>query len=74
MEQGEQVTYRITIKGRLDESWAELLENPCIAHDADGNTVLSGPLVDQAALHGLLRKIRDLNLSLISVITSGGES
>jgi len=73
-ERGEQAIYRITLKGHLDESWAEWLANPTITHDADGNTILTGPLVDQAALHGLLRKIRDLNLPLISVITLGGES
>jgi len=66
-ERPEQASYRITIEGHLDESWAEWLENPAITHDAAGNTILSGPQVDQAALHGILRKIRDLNLTLISV-------
>ena len=66
-EQPERASYRITIRGHLDESWAEWLNNPTITHDADGNTILSGPMVDQAALHGILRKIRDLNLTLISV-------
>jgi len=73
-EQVEQASYRIVLKGHLDESWAEWLADPTISHDADGNTVLIGPLVDQAALHGLLRKIRDLNLPLISVTTMGGKA
>ena len=73
-EQDEQTIYRITLKGHLDQSWAEWLANPTITYDAEGNTILTGPLIDQAALHGLLRKIRDLNLPLISVTTSRGEA
>jgi hypothetical protein len=60
--------YEVRIKGHLDDRWAERFEGLSFSHEADGTTILSGPVVDQAALHGLLRKVRDLGLLLISVI------
>ena len=59
--------YQIKIKGHLDERWAEWFEEMTFTHEKDGTTTLDGPLPDQTALHSILRKIRDLNLQLISV-------
>jgi hypothetical protein len=65
--------YEIKIKGNLDPRWSEWFAALQLAH-LDGNeTLLSGMLPDQAALHGLLERIRDLNITLISV-TCGGPS
>lgn len=59
--------YEIRLKGHLDERWAAWFDGLSLTRESDGTTVLSGPVVDQAALHGLLRKVRDLGLPLISV-------
>ena len=59
--------YHITIQGRLDAQWSDWFDGLTITNQANGQTVLSGPIVDQAALHGVLVKIRDLGLPLISV-------
>jgi hypothetical protein len=59
--------YAIRVKGYIDCCWSEWLGGLSISYEANGNTLLSGPLADQAALHGLLAKIRDLNLALLSV-------
>jgi hypothetical protein len=64
---GEPVVYEIRIKGHLDRRWAEWFEGMVITPEDDGETLLVGPVADQAALHGLLRKVRDLGLPLISV-------
>ena len=55
------------VGGQLDERWSEWFEGLAIAHTAQGDTILSGLVVDQAALHGLLAKLRDLGLSFVSV-------
>ena len=60
--------YEIRIKGHLDNRWADRFEGLSFTHASDGTTILSGPIVDQAALYGLLRKVRDLGLPLLSVI------
>ena len=60
--------YEIRVKGHLDSRWADWFEGLSFTHESDGTTILSGPVVDQAALHGLLRKVRDLGMPLISVI------
>ncbi len=57
----------ITIEGHLDRCWAEWFDGWTMAYADTGETVLSGPVADQAALHGLLMRIRDLNLTLIAV-------
>jgi hypothetical protein len=57
----------IKIKGRLEKRWTEWFEGLTFTHESDGTTTLSGPLPDQAALHSILLKIRDMNLTLISV-------
>ena len=59
--------YEIRLKGHLDARWADQFEHMSFTHASDGTTILSGPLVDQAALYGLLRKVRDLGLPLIAV-------
>jgi len=59
--------YEIRIKGHLDGRWANWFEGMTITLEEDGNTLLAGPVIDQAALHGLLRKVRDLGLPLLSV-------
>lgn len=59
--------YRIRIKGQLDSQWTDWFEGLTITLDDNGDTLLTGPVVDQAALHGLLKKIRDLGMPLISV-------
>ena len=64
----EPARYEIRLKGHLDARWADQFENLSFTHESDGTTILSGPVVDQAALHGLLRKVRDLGLPLVSVM------
>ncbi len=59
--------FKIRIKGHMDKKWADWFYGLQITHEKDGTTTLFGPLPDQAALHSILRKIRDLNLQLISV-------
>lgn len=59
--------YKIRIKGHMDTRWADWFDRLQIMHEKDETTTLYGPLPDQAALHSILRKIRDLNLQLISV-------
>jgi hypothetical protein len=60
-------TYQIRVKGNLDQKWSDWFDGFTITPQADGATLLTGPVVDQAALHGLLGKIRDLGLPLLSV-------
>ena len=59
--------YKIRIKGQLDSQWTDWFEGLTITLDDNGDTLLTGPVVDQAALHGLLKKVRDLGMPLISV-------
>jgi hypothetical protein len=59
--------YEIRVKGHLDDTWARWFDGLAITHEEDGTTALTGSLVDQPALHGLLIRIRDLGLSLVSV-------
>ncbi len=59
--------YQIRIKGHLDRRWTDWFGGMTITLEENGYTLLTGPVVDQAALHGLLRKVRDLGLPLISV-------
>jgi len=59
--------YRIRVKGHLRPEWSEWFDNMTIIPEKNGDTTLSGLVVDQAALHGLLVKVRDLGLTLIAV-------
>jgi len=57
----------IRIEGHLDARWAAWFDGLTLTHSSDGTTVIRGPIADQAALHGLLQKVRDLGLPLVSV-------
>jgi hypothetical protein len=59
--------YRIQVQGRLDVHWSDWLDGMAVQHRDDGTTELVGPVTDQAALHGVIARIRDLGLLLISV-------
>jgi len=59
--------YEIRLKGHLETRWAAWFDGLSLTHESDGTTVIHGPIVDQAALHGVLQKVRDLGLPLVSV-------
>ena len=59
--------YEIRVQGHLDQHWSEWFDGLAISYDVDDNTVLRGPLTDEAALHGVLIKVRDLTLPLLAV-------
>jgi hypothetical protein len=60
--------YEIRLKGRLDGRWAAWFDGLSLTQQDDGTTVIHGPVADQAALHGLLQKVRDVGVPLVSVI------
>lgn len=66
------MSYQIRVKGLLDRHWAHWFEGLEISPGDDGETVLTGLVADQAALHSLLRKVRDLGMPLLSVSRVGG--
>jgi hypothetical protein len=59
--------YAIRIKGHLGSRWAPWFDGLALTHEGDGTTLIQGPVADQAALHGLLRNLRDIGLPLISI-------
>ncbi|GAB5426391.1 MAG: hypothetical protein Crog4KO_35380 [Crocinitomicaceae bacterium] len=59
--------YQIKIKGQLSTDWSDWFSGLALSHDDNGNTILSGEVVDQSALHGLLKRIRDMGLELVSI-------
>ena len=61
------MAYQIRVKGHLHSGWTEWFEGLTITLEENGDMLLTGPLIDQAALHGLLKKVRDLGMPLISV-------
>jgi hypothetical protein len=61
------VVYQIRLKGHLGSQWTDWFEGLTITLEDNGNTLLTGPVIDQAALYGLLKKVRDLGLPLVSV-------
>jgi hypothetical protein len=63
------IYYQITIQGHLDRYWSSWFDGLRITHEVNGTTTLAGPLADQAALHGVLIRIRDLGLPLVAVST-----
>lgn len=63
----EPAPYAIRLKGHLGREWADRFEGLTIVLTEDGDTLLTGPLSDQAALHGLLKKVRDLGIPLLAV-------
>jgi hypothetical protein len=66
-DQYEPGVYAIRIRGHLAARWADWFEGLTITHEANGDTLLTGPVIDQTALHGMLRKVRDLNMTLVAV-------
>jgi hypothetical protein len=64
-------TYELRVKGHLDDRWSAPLGGLAVQHQQDGATLLVGPVVDQAALHGVINRIRDLGLPLLSVQRTG---
>jgi hypothetical protein len=66
-DQHQPMVYQIRIKGHLGREWTDWFEGLTITLEEDGNTLLTGPVIDQAALHGLLKKVRDLGMPLVSV-------
>jgi hypothetical protein len=65
--QREPGPYEIRIRGHLDARWATWFDGLSLSNEPDGTTLVSGPVADQAALHGLLQKVRDTGLPLVSV-------
>jgi len=67
------IIYCIRVKGHLDPHWTDWFDDLTITHEDGGETLLTGPVIDQAALYGLLVKMRDLNLPLLAVTRLGPE-
>ena len=67
MQTNEGGSYEIRLQGHLNARWTDWFDGLTLTQESDGTTVLSGSLMDQAALHGLLGKVRDLGLPLIAV-------
>ncbi len=67
-EKAESLIYQIRIKRHLDRKWTDWFSGLSITSLDNGETLLTGPVLDQAALHGLLRKVRDVSLPLVAVI------
>jgi hypothetical protein len=63
----ESIIYQLRIEGHLDSAWTDWFDGMTIARLENGDTLITGPVPDQAALHGLFRKIRDLGMPLVSV-------
>ncbi len=61
--------YRIRVKGQLNPQWSEWFDGMTITPEPDGDTIISGPVADQPALHALLVKVRDLGLTLVALDT-----
>jgi hypothetical protein len=67
-DSGQPVGYQIRVKGHLSPGWTDWFGGLTVTLEENGDTLLTGPVADQAALHGLLKKVRDLNMPLVSVI------
>jgi hypothetical protein len=67
---GEPTGYQITVKGQLSADWCAWFDGMTITQDGTGATLITGPVADQGALHGLLRKVRDLGLTLLALNSS----
>jgi hypothetical protein len=66
-DQDEPMVYQLRLKGHLGRQWTDWFEGLIIKLEENGDTLLTGPVLDQAALHGLLKKVRDLGMPLLSV-------
>ena len=73
MDTSEAMVYQIRLKGHLGHQWTSWFEGLTITLEENGETLLTGMVVDQAALHGLLKKVRDLGLPLLSVVSLNTE-
>jgi hypothetical protein len=62
-------TYEVRVAGHLDDHWATLLDDLTLTRHDDGTTLLTGPVIDQAQLHGLLTRVRDIGVPLLSLRT-----
>jgi hypothetical protein len=71
MKGGVMAVYEIRVKGHLDRRWSEWFDGLAIANVEDGDALLSGEIIDQSALHGVLNKVRDLGVPLIAVTCVG---
>ena len=65
---GQPIVYQIRIKGHLGPQWTDWFDGLTITLEEDGDTLLTGPVIDQAALHGLLKRVRDLGMPLVSIV------
>jgi hypothetical protein len=68
IDPGQPTVYQIRIKGHLDRQWTDWFGGLTLTLEDNGETLLTGPVVDQAALHGVLRKVRDVGMPLLSVM------
>lgn len=66
-EHAEPGRYEICLQGQLDAAWSDWFEGFTLTSESDGTTTLTGPVIDQSALHGLLRRVGDLGMTLVSV-------
>ena len=71
---GQPMAYQIRIKGHLDRKWTDWFGGLTVTLEQNGDTLLTGPVVDQAALHGLLKKVRDLGMPLVSLKSTAKEN
>jgi hypothetical protein len=65
---GQPTVYQIRVQGQLSRHWTDWFAGLAITQEENGDSLLTGPVVDQAALHGLLKRVRDLGLPLVSVV------
>ena len=68
IDSGQPTIYQIRVKSHLGSDWTDWFEGLTITLEEGGDTLLTGPVADQAALHGLLKKVRDLGMALVSII------
>ena len=74
MPTGDTPIYHIRVQGQIDQSWSDWLGELTITRQPDGTTLLSGSIIDQAALHGILDRLYGLNLTILSVVQVGSEA